>query len=57
MRRRNEFHEYKAAPATHIGSFLLENHLPFNVLVVRAFDALLSATSDVRLRVAVVEHQ
>jgi hypothetical protein len=57
MRRRDEFHGYKTAPATHIGSFLLENHLSFDVLVVRALDALLSTTRDVRLRVTVVEHQ
>ena len=42
---------------THVRPSFLENHLPFNVLVIRALETFFPAAGDVRLRVPMVDHQ
>lgn len=42
---------------THVRPSLLENHLPFDVLVVGALESFFPAAGHVRLRVPMVDHQ
>ena len=46
-----------ATALTHVRPSLLESHLPFNVLVIRALETFFPAAGDIGLRVSTVDHQ